>query len=158
MENLRHLCMFNSVESFWRYYTFLHKPSKMAGECNIHLFRDGNLPMWESFPDGGCWILKLSKNGNLVDRVWEKLVLSVIGEAFQEPDLVGVVLSVRARQDMVAIWNKDYKSESARFGIGEKLKQLLQLPPSTVLEYKKHMSSIKDNSTYRNAKTYVVAE
>ena len=40
-------------------------------------------------------------------------------------------------------------------GHREKLKQLLSLSPNTVLEYKKHCTSIKDNSTFRNAKLYV---
>eukprot|EP00299_Pterocystis_sp_00344_P006939 c199_g1_i1.p1 GENE.c199_g1_i1~~c199_g1_i1.p1 ORF type:complete len:269 (+),score=39.03 c199_g1_i1:43-807(+) len=156
VDNLKHLCCFKSVESFWRYHAFLTKPSKLPKDSNIHLFRNADYPMWESFPNGGCWILKLTKKGDVVDRVWETLVLAAIGEMFEEPDLVGIVLSVRSRQDMIAIWNRDNERERARISIGEKLKQILQLDANAILEYKKHISSMKDNSTYRNAKLYVV--
>eukprot|EP00300_Choanocystis_sp_HF-7_P022167 c21330_g1_i1.p1 GENE.c21330_g1_i1~~c21330_g1_i1.p1 ORF type:complete len:249 (+),score=38.00 c21330_g1_i1:28-747(+) len=155
LDNLNHLCCFNSVESFWRYYCYLIKPSNLR-EANLHLFREAYLPMWESFPNGGCWILKVwKKSGNAIDHVWEAIVLAAIGELFEEPDLVGVVLSSRSRQIMISVWNRDNQSESVRFAIGEKLKQLLSLSPNTVLEYKKHCTSMKDNSTFRNAKLYV---
>ncbi|CAM9288100.1 unnamed protein product, partial [Phaeothamnion confervicola] len=44
-----------------------------------------------------------------------------------------------------------------RFRVGERLKQVLDLEPSTMVEYKFHKSSIKDMSTFRNAKQYVFA-
>eukprot|EP00301_Raphidiophrys_heterophryoidea_P028073 c9964_g1_i4.p1 GENE.c9964_g1_i4~~c9964_g1_i4.p1 ORF type:complete len:140 (+),score=13.42 c9964_g1_i4:349-768(+) len=133
----------------------MNKPSVLPLNTNIHLFRETYFPMWESFPNGGCWILKVWKRSGTIDRVWETMVTAVIGELFEEPDLVGIVLSIRSRHDMISVWNKDNQSEAVRFAIGEKLRQLLNLSPNTVLEYKKHCSSIKDHSTYRNTKLYV---
>lgn len=40
----------------------------------------------------------------------------------------------------------------------ERLKQILELEPSTMIEYKHHFKSMQDQSTYRNAKAYVFAE
>jgi len=158
MENLQHLCHFNSVESFWRYYAFLSKPSQLARDSNLHLFRETNSPMWESFPDGGCWILKIWKNEKVVDKIWETLVMASIGELFEEPDLVGIALSIRGQQDLLSIWNRDNSNEAVRFAIGEKLKEILKLSPNTMLEYKKHTSSLKDHSTFKNAQTYVAGQ
>ena len=45
-------------------------------------------------------------------------VVAAICELFDEPDLVGLVLSARARQVMISIWNRDNQSESVRFAIG----------------------------------------
>lgn len=36
-----------------------------------------------------------------------------------------------------------------RFTIGEKLKQVLDLEPSTLIEYKHHQIAMKDMSTFR---------
>lgn len=154
-EHLNHLCCFASVENFWRYYLHLVKPSELPKDSNLQLFRESYYPMWESFPHGGCWILKVWKDDPThVDAVWETLVKMAVGEIFEEPDMVGIVLSVRNNQDMISIWTRKNEKESV-FRIGEKLKEMLMLSPTTVLEYKKHLTSIKDNSTYRNTKTYV---
>lgn len=39
----------------------------------------------------------------------------------------------------------------------EKLKRILSLEPSTVIEYKSHRDSLRDGSTFRNARAYVFA-
>ena len=53
----------HSVEDFWRAYAHMTRPSKLETNCNLFLFRAGagNKPMWESYPRGGCWILKIKK-------------------------------------------------------------------------------------------------
>jgi translation initiation factor 4E len=38
-------------------------------------------------------------------------LFACIGELFEEPDLVGVVLSSRAREDMVSVWNRDNQAK-----------------------------------------------
>ena len=55
------------------------------------------------------------------------------------------------------MWNVDNRNDEIRFRIGEKMKQILDLEPSTVLEYKHHAVSMQDLSTFRNAKAYVFA-
>ena len=41
--------------------------------------------MWEEFPEGGCWIIRIKRKAgqNYVNRMWESLLLSVIGETFE---------------------------------------------------------------------------
>ncbi len=39
----------------------------------------------------------------------------------------------------------------------ERLKEILGLDPSTVIEYKRHQQSLIDGSTFRNAQAYVFA-
>ena len=60
-------------------------------------------------------------------------------------------------EDLISIWNRDNRNDEIRFRIGEKMKEVLELEPSTVIEYKHHAVSMQDCSTFRNAKAYVFA-
>ena len=53
------------------------------------------------------------------------------------------------------MWNADNRNDEIRFRIGEKMKQVLELEPSTVIEYKHNSNSMLDNSSFKNAKPYV---
>ena len=60
-------------------------------------------------------------------------------------------------EDLISVWNRDNRNDEIRFRIGEKMKEILELEPSTVIEYKHHAVSMQDCSTFRNAKAYVFA-
>lgn len=72
-------------------------------------------PIWED-PlniDGGKWIIRLRKG--IADRLWEDLVLGIIGDQFEEEDeICGCVLSVRTQEDILSVWNKNEKDSVAR--------------------------------------------
>lgn len=105
--------------------------------------------------------------------MWEELVrtylcpfsqiklIATIGEVFEEPDLVGVVLRIRKKEDSLVLWNKDH---NLRYRIGylfflcpfsltrdysqltidrEKLKQILVLPANCPgMEYQTNRHNI----------------
>jgi translation initiation factor 4E len=149
---------FDTVETFWKLYLYLKRPSVLDVNVNLYLFRDGPdiAPMWECFPKGGCWILKVKKKrdsgASVLGKMWQDMVLSTVGELFEEPDVVGVSVHIRTREDLISVWNKDNTNDDVRFHIGEKMKQILDLEPSTMIEYKHHASSMRDMSSFRNAK------
>jgi len=162
--SLQKIGSFDTIESFWKLFVYMRRPSKLENNVNLYLFRDGpNIaPMWEAFPNGGCWILKIKKrspNGppSVLGKMWQDMVFAIIGEAFDEPDVVGISVSIRSREDLISVWNADNRNEEIRFKIGERLKEILELEPSTMIEYKHHSSSMQDMSTFRNAKCYVFA-
>lgn len=161
--NLHKLGSFDTVESFWKVYVHMKRPSTLEVDVNLYLFRDGpnTAPMWECFPNGGCWILKIRKKrdsgASVLGKIWQDLVIAAIGERFDEPDIVGISVSIRKLEDLISVWNADNRNDEIRFRIGEKLKEILELEPSTLIEYKHHSSSIKDMSSFRNAKGYVFA-
>jgi translation initiation factor 4E len=161
--NLHKIASFDTVESFWKLYCHLKRPSVLDLNVNLYLFRDGptNVPMWEAFPRGGCWILKVKKRkdseASVLGKMWQELVISAIGECFEEPDVVGVSVNIRKNEDLLSVWNVDNRNDEIRFRIGEKLKQILDLEASTIIEYKHHAESMQDRSTFRNAKAYVFA-
>lgn len=108
--------------------------------------------MWECYPEGGCWLIKTRKI-DVLKGMWESLLFSSIGEAFGDPDMVGVGLSTRPRGNVLSVWVKDNSNET-KLSIGEKLQQLLDLHDGATIEYKPHHSSMKDRSTFRNARAY----
>jgi translation initiation factor 4E len=128
---------------------------------NVIVFRS-IAPMWECFPRGGCWILKIRKKrdseSSVLGKMWQDLVFAAIGEIFEEPDVVGVSLSIRSKEDFITVWNADNRNDEIRFKIGEKMKEILDLEPSTVIEYKHNANSMVDHSSFKHAKPYVFME
>eukprot|EP00752_Nemacystus_decipiens_P003768 g3469.t1 len=156
---------FKTVEGFWKNYVHLKRPSNISTNVNVYLFRDerGHVPMWERYPSGGCWILRIRKkagqtNTSVLGKMWQDLVLAVIGEMFEEPNVVGIGMAIRSREDLLSVWNEDNSNDKVRFNIGERLKQVLDLEPSTLIEYKHHQIAMQDMSTFRNAKAYVFSQ
>lgn len=160
---LTKLGSFDTVESFWKMYLYMKRPSALEPNVNLYLFRDGKdiAPMWEAFPRGGCWILKVKKRrdsgASVLGKMWNDIVIAAIGECFEEPDVVGISVCIRKTEDLISVWNVDNRNDEIRFRIGEKMKQILDLEASTVIEYKHHAESMQDLSTFRNAKAYVFA-
>ncbi len=159
---LKKLATFSTVEGFWRIYLFLKRPSQIESNVNIYLFREGPgiIPMWEAFPRGGCWLLKIKKKTEgkgVLGSLWNDLVHAFIGEAFEEPTVVGLSLAIRKSEDIICLWNEDNRCQEITLNIGAKLKEVLNLQPDTVIEYKAHADSLRDLSTFRNTSTYVFA-
>ena len=80
-------------------------------------------------------------------------MFAAICEAFEDPNVVGVMMARRNKEDMISVWNSANSSFSS---IGDKLREILGLDPSTIVEYKMHKQSL-DGSTFRNAQAYVFA-
>lgn len=157
IEGLKQLGEFNTVEGFHRQYAYLQRPALFPCGHNLFCFRQGYKPMWEEFPEGGCWIVRVKKNSplNVINRMWENLLFACIGEAFEMRDVVGCVLSTRYKNDVISVWNiSNQDNPDGRFRIGEKLKEILELEINALIQYKEHMTSMRDFSTYQNAKNY----
>jgi len=156
--NLRKLGTFGTLEGFWRYFSHLKEADNIPKDHNLFMFRNNETPAWETFPNGGCWIIKVRKHNGIITRLWEELCFAAAGELFEEPDLAGVVLSSRGHDDNLSIWNRDnLKYPDVRLSLGEKLRTILNLDESTKVEYKPFKAAIREGSTYRNAKPYVYA-
>jgi len=149
---------FNTLESFWSIYSHLKRPSALLAGSSYLVFRNDIPPTWENYPHGGHWILAMKKSvekDSRLDRLWEQLLFALIGEEFEDPHVVGVVVKARVKEDVLCIW---LSNKASKFRIGEKLQQVLHLGPSTVIEYKNNMSSIKDGTDSRNAQAYKIPD
>jgi len=155
-QNLKNLGTFETVEGFWRHYAWLKSPDELPRDTDYFCFRNQSVPAWETFPHGGCWIVKVRKKNGVISRLWEELLFAAVGELFDTPDVVGVTLSVRTRDDNLSIWNKTSNSD-VKIMIGEKLKDILHLDESTTLHYQDFKDAMKYGSSFRQAKPYVFA-
>jgi translation initiation factor 4E len=102
------------------HYIHVKRPSQLNRDVNLYLFRDlpNCSPMWEAFPQGGCWILKIKKKANVLGKMWQDLVFAAVGEAFENTDVVGIAMAIRSKEDMISVWNADNSDDNTRFAIG----------------------------------------
>ncbi|KAI1716688.1 eukaryotic initiation factor 4E domain-containing protein [Ditylenchus destructor] len=142
---------FGSVEQFWSTYRHIKRPSDVAEKVDFHMFKEGVKPVWEDSANckGGKWILRLKKG--LSSRIWENLLLAMIGEQFLVgEEICGAVCSVRNQEDIVSLWNRTADSPGVTNRIRDTLRRVLNLPVNAVLEYKRHDDCLKDQSSYRH--------
>ena len=60
----------------------------------------------QHLPDGGCWCYRLARDAaagtskleSEANRLWERLILSLVGETIDEPSVVGAIVCVRAEE------------------------------------------------------------
>ena len=128
------LTVIPQVESFWSLWTHLTPPSALQPTTDYLVFHSGiRRPVWEDPLNitGGKWIIRLKKG--VADRIWEDLVLAILGERFDEcrqsvdadgdnavagswednsdpgsefPEICGCTISVRQSEDIVSLWNR----------------------------------------------------
>lgn len=74
---------FKTVQTFCRLYNWTKRPSRMGQNENLHLFKDGIMPMWEDAKnkDGGKWVLQVDVGKREeIDRFWTWLCLALVGQ------------------------------------------------------------------------------
>jgi len=155
-DSIKLIGAFSSVEQFWAYYSYMVRPGELTGHSDIHLFKHGIRPMWEdkANKNGGKWIVRLKKG--LASRCWENLILAMLGEQFMVgPEVCGAVVSIRYQEDIISIWNRNASDQATTSRIRDTLRRVLNLPQNTIMEYKAHMASLNDHSSYRNTNVFV---
>eukprot|EP00252_Welwitschia_mirabilis_P016258 TRINITY_DN35859_c0_g1_i1.p1 TRINITY_DN35859_c0_g1~~TRINITY_DN35859_c0_g1_i1.p1 ORF type:complete len:202 (+),score=43.80 TRINITY_DN35859_c0_g1_i1:155-760(+) len=126
--SIRKVFTFNTVEEFWSLYNNLFVPSKLPTGADFHLFKDGIEPKWEdpACAHGGKWSLTNARGKAVLDQLWLNTLLAMIGEQFVEGDeICGVVVSVRARQEKIALWTRSAANEAVQMSIGRQWKEAL---------------------------------
>ena len=124
-----------------RYYCNLTRPGQLQAGDNYFLFRGALVPAQHTILGGGCWTYRLKRqvtpaslaalghaaspsspsdavsSESAVNRLWEKLLLSLVGETIGEPCVVGAGVSVRRYERVISIWCKaeDAASDAATF-------------------------------------------
>jgi translation initiation factor 4E len=132
----------HSIEEFFQYYCYLRKPTELPRNIELKFFRKYEIPMWEDSPNGGCWIVKLSMHKS-INQKWERLLFACIGEHFNDLNVIGVVLSLRAGEDILEVWIKDKSKEDSKLAISKKMKELLNVDFTKVpIYYKENKKSI----------------
>jgi translation initiation factor 4E len=155
-ERLKKIVTFNTLEDFFRYYVYLKSASEVERNSDLSIFKEGYKPLWESCPDGGCWFIRFKKSDDPseIDLKWEKLLFALIGEQFEEPNMLGAVLSIRGRETIIELWFNYLKNAAVKVMTLEKMKELLDIDTSMTVYFKDNENAMKDKSTLKNAETY----
>ena len=109
----------------------------MPSNTDFFLFKDYIKPEWEDTKNknGGRWIYDIawdkSKHQFIsqhTENVWTKLILSLIGNLFEEMEyfICGVVLSIRHYNNKISIWTCNLK-EDINIKIGNLFKKNCEL-------------------------------
>ena len=155
-DRLAKICDMHSVESSNQYNVYMKMPDTLPRGSTLYVFRDTVRPMWESFPDGGCWTVKLAKDDDRLKPSWEKLVHACVREGLGSMNVAGIVIGARPRDFTISVWLVSGKTSALRFEVLENLKSALNLREGDILQYKDFDESIRDDSSKLNAITYRV--
>lgn len=153
-QNLKMVAKMATVEQFWAVYSHAKRPSDLR-LIDIHLFKVGIKPIWEDKANinGGKWIIRLRKG--VTNRLWENLVLAMLGEQFMVgKEICGAVVSIRHQKDIISLWNRTATDTATTSRIRDTIRRVLNLPPNTIMEYKTHIDSMKDDTTFRNPESF----
>ena len=160
-DRLTKIAEFNTLQDFFKYYLYLKPVDEIDRNVDIGLFKEGYQPLWESCPDSGCWLLRFKRTADLkeINLKWEKVLFSLISEQFEEPHMLGAVLSIRGRETIIEIWFNYFKYDKIKNMIAVKFGKLIlgnqnESESSTTLYFKDNSQSMLDKSTLRNAETY----
>jgi translation initiation factor 4E len=160
-ERLTKIAEFNTLQDFFKYYLYLKPVNEIDRNVDIGLFKGGYQPLWESCPDSGCWLLRFKRTADLkeINLKWEKVLFSLVSEQFEEPHMLGAVLSIRGRETIIEIWFNYFKYDKIKNLVALKFGKLIlgnqnESESSTTLYFKDNSQSMLDKSTLRNAETY----
>lgn len=98
--SMKAVCEFSTVEEFWKYWSFVPRPSEVLFDGHsrkevegrsieaFSIFKKGIRPEWEDTANrtGGELTCRKSFQPEQLDVFWENLVLALIGETIDEGD------------------------------------------------------------------------
>ena len=157
-ERLTKIAEVSTLEDFFKYYMYLRPVQEMERNTDIGLFKQGYQPLWESCPDSGCWLLRFKRTDDMkeINVKWEKVLMSLVGEQFDEAHILGAVLSIRGRETIIEIWFNYFKMNRIKTLIAEKFRAIVfdDKNDEGTLYFKDNGQSIVDKSTLRNVETH----
>ena len=157
-ERLTKIAEVSTLEDFFKYYMYLKPVQDMERNTDIGLFKQGYQPLWESCPDSGCWLLRFKRTDDMkeINAKWEKVLMSLVGEQFDEAHILGGVLSIRGRETIIEIWFNYFKMNKIKNLIAEKFRAIVfdDKNDEGTFYFKDNGQSIVDKSTLRNAETH----
>ncbi|XP_052750397.1 eukaryotic translation initiation factor 4E1-like [Galleria mellonella] len=121
------LTTFDTVEDYWCLYHHMLLPSELRQGQDYAVFKQGVRPMWEDSNNvsGGRWVI-MAENLHHLNAIWLDIVLLLIGENFENMDMIsGVIVNVRFRSKVV-IWTTN-KSREENIKIAKKVKNTIAI-------------------------------
>ena len=145
---------FSDLKSFLQTYLYLKNIKDISRNADISLFKKGYLPLWENSPDSGYWFHRFNEEEEKdINFQWEKIIFALIGEQFDEANILGAVLSIRGKESIIQLWFNYFGYEQIKDNVSEKFKKILGFD-NQVIYFKDNKQSIQDRSSLRNAQKY----
>eukprot|EP00056_Hartaetosiga_gracilis_P021433 m.24126 g.24126 ORF g.24126 m.24126 type:complete len:217 (+) comp9076_c0_seq1:228-878(+) len=147
--NVKKLCVFKTVEDFWRVVKNIKKiTDKEVQGSNMHFFRDGIAPEWEDPQNevGGKWVFSST---NMSSKQWETTLLMMIGGGFGDNrnQVCGVVASTRIRRpSKISLWTRTC-DEKIVMDIARRWKDALNLT-DTRISFQPHRDAKASRTSY----------
>ena len=145
---------FSDLKSFLQTYLYLKNIKDISRNADISLFKKGYLPLWENSPDSGYWFHRFNEEEEKdINFQWEKIIFALIGEQFDEANILGAVLSIRGKESIIQLWFNYFGYEQIKDNVFEKFKKILGFD-NQIIYFKDNKQSIQDRSSLRNAQKY----
>ena len=142
---LKPLGTFSTIQDFWSIYLRLKRPKDLhdCGTTDYSLFHNNIRPVWEDSNNssGGRLMFRVRKSGIASAKMWELLILALIGGELSstlEEGICGLVFSIRPYEDIISVWTRHAHDMAHIQEVRDMFKRTLQLNESVPLEYKPH--------------------
>uniref|UniRef100_A0A7S2XVT5 Eukaryotic translation initiation factor 4E n=1 Tax=Fibrocapsa japonica TaxID=94617 RepID=A0A7S2XVT5_9STRA len=134
--NMQKICTFATVEDFWAYYNHIPKPSaifydgqtrKRVGDRQLEslsIFKEGINPEWEDPVNakGGEFSCRKTFDPVTLDKLWENLLMGIIGETIDWADHISGARVVDKSKGTRAVYKLELWVKSKEMDANETLK------------------------------------
>ena len=124
---------FDSVESFWSYYSYLIPPSKLESGSNYYLFKQDYQPFYDEQPPTGSFHIQCDETS--IDYCWQRVIIDMIGENFHNDMIGSCVIKNGENIYSLEVWNKATNNEKIKRRIINHLAKILKIANGTEVEY-----------------------
>lgn len=144
-KRLIELGKFSTIEDFFKHYMYIKSASEVERNTDFALFKTGFKPLWECCPGSAMWFIRYKKNDNPeeLDIKWERILFALLGEEFNEPNMLGALLSIRGRETIIEIWFTYDKNDQIKAQILKNLNSLLKIENTNLFYFKDNQISLK---------------
>ena len=151
---LTEIYSFNTLKDFFKGFMFIKDIESIPRNNDLAMFKKDYKPLWENTPESAFWLYRFRpEEEKFMNIKWEELIFSLIGEQFDEPNILGVVLSKRGRETIIELWFNYFGFTKIKNKLEVKFRNLIGLESKDTLFFKENKDSIQDKSSLKNAKT-----
>ncbi|CAF4110319.1 unnamed protein product [Rotaria socialis] len=147
-QNVIYITSISYIEDFWSFYTHTYGLRDLSNGSDYMLFKKKR---WEdvSSRGGGKWIVTIDpkRRKHDLDGYWLHLMLLLIGDMFDahlSTYINGAIVSLRVKGDRLALWLKKIDDLNIIKSIGNKFKDLLNIPADIQIIYEYHETKFDD--------------
>ena len=154
-QRLTEIFSFSTLKEFFNRFMYIRDIESIPRNNEIAIFKKGYKPLWENTPESAFWFYRFHpEDDKFINIKWEQLIFSLIGEQFEEPNILGVVLSKRGRETIIELWFNYFGFNKIKNKLETKFRNLIGLEYEDALFFKENKKSCKDKSSLRNAEAY----